>query len=106
MDRMALRRESLYLLGLTFFGLTSQYRLNLFNQIHEIVFHGKGGYDWVTVYNMPIWLRNFTFNKIYDFYEKENEKAKGETNKQTLIGEDGKVKTLEFAQKAKGVKYK
>ncbi len=24
---------------------------------------------------MPIWLRNFTFNKIYEFYEKENEKA-------------------------------
>jgi hypothetical protein len=55
---------------------------------------------------MPIWLRNFTFNKIYEFYEKENEKAKGETSKQTLIGEDGRVKTPEFAQKAKGVKYK
>ena len=61
----------------TFFGLTSseaaQYRLNLFSQIHEIVFHGKGGYDWNTIYNMPIWLRRFTFNKIKEFYEKEAE---------------------------------
>ena len=55
---------------------------------------------------MPIWLRNFTFNKIHEFYEKENEQAKGISNKQTLVGEDGKVKTPEFAQKAKGVKYK
>ena len=36
----------------------------VFNQIDEIVFHGGGGYDWHTIYNMPIWLRNFTFNKL------------------------------------------
>jgi hypothetical protein len=74
--------------------------------IHEIVFHGKGGYDYDTIYNMPIWLRTFTFNKILDFYKKEQEEAKGKTNQQTLIDENGKVKTPEFAQKAKGVKYK
>jgi hypothetical protein len=55
---------------------------------------------------MPIWLRTFTFNKILDFYKKEQEEAKGKTNQQTLIDENGKVKTPEFAQKAKGVKYK
>ena len=38
--------------------------MNLFTQIHEIIFHGKGGYDWNTVYSMPIWLRKFTFFKI------------------------------------------
>jgi hypothetical protein len=45
----------------------------VFDQIHEIVFHGKGGYDWNTVYNMPIWLRRFTFHKMKKFYEDENE---------------------------------
>jgi len=46
--------------------------------IHEIVYHGNGGYDWETVYNMPIWLRLFTYNKIKEFNEKraeEQEKA-------------------------------
>jgi hypothetical protein len=38
-----------------------------------MVFHGKGGYDWETVYNMPIWLRKFTFNKIKEFYEPKEE---------------------------------
>ena len=45
----------------------------MFSQIHEIVFHGKGGYDYDTIYNMPIWLRNFTFKKIKEYYDKESE---------------------------------
>ena len=56
-----------------FFGLTPEYRQNIFSQIHEIVFHGNGGYDWHTLYNMPIWLRNFTFKKLEEYYEKQNE---------------------------------
>jgi hypothetical protein len=63
-------------LDLAFFGLTSeivpQVRANLFTQIHEIVFHGQGGYDWITVYNMPTWLRKFTFHKLREHYEKQN----------------------------------
>jgi hypothetical protein len=59
--------------GLTFFGLTSTYRITLFSQIHEILFHGKGGYDYATVYHMPIWLRRYTFQKLQEHYQKEAE---------------------------------
>ncbi len=62
---------------LTFFSLThdqaKQYRSNLFQQLHDIVFHGKGGYDFHTVYNMPIWLRNFTYSSISKFYKEQSE---------------------------------
>ena len=87
-------------MGLGFFGLTSDTvqiaRANLFTQIHEICFHGKGGYDWPTVYAMPRWLRQFTFNKINEFYQKENEahekaSSKGSGNKSTLIDPSGNV---------------
>ena len=61
-------------MGLTFFGLTPEYRGALFNQIHEIVYYGNGGYDWGTVYNMPIWLRNFTFKKIEQTLSDKNKK--------------------------------
>lgn len=44
----------------------------LFNQIHEIMFHGGGGYDYTTIYNMPIWLRTFTFNKLKEHYTPKN----------------------------------
>jgi hypothetical protein len=67
------RRTSISPLILTFFGLTPEYRQNLFTQIHEIVFHGSGGYDFHTVYNMPIWLRNFTFKKLEEHYKKQQE---------------------------------
>jgi len=74
----------IYPLGLAFFGLSSYHRSSIFSQIHQIVFHGNGGYTWNDVYNMPIWLRKFTFQEIKDFFDKKNEaeekamkKAKG-----------------------------
>jgi len=74
----------IYPLGLAFFGLSSDHRSSIFSQIHQIVFHGNGGYTWNDVYNMPIWLRKFTFQEIKDFFDKKNEaeekamkKAKG-----------------------------
>ena len=91
-------------MGLTFFGLTPSYRLSLFSQIHDIVFHGKGGYDWHTIYNMPIWLRNFTFNKVNDFYIEENKavkKAQGKNSNSKSVTTDGKVTAPEFLKHAK-----
>ena len=70
---MVERRKLTCPLGSTFFGLTPQYRLNVFSTIHEIVFNGNGGYDWNTVYNMPIWLRKFTFNKIKEHFDNQSE---------------------------------
>ena len=55
----------------------------MFSQIHEIVFHGNRGYDWNTIYNMPIWLRKFTFNKLKEFYDKEQEAADQQNNQLT-----------------------
>lgn len=78
----------------------------LFSQIHEIVFHGKGGYDWPTVYAMPIWLRKLTFNKISAFYKKEAERTdieKGElTNNNSHIPEA--VKAAAKQNKSRGGK--
>lgn len=109
--------ESTFQLELAFFGLTSdnapQARASLFNQIHQIVFHGKGGYDWNTIYNMPIWLRRWTFNEIKKHYEEETAAAEGKKSssggKQTVINPDGTIKAPELLQKAynakKPVKY-
>lgn len=44
----------------------------VFRQVHEIVYFGNGGYNWETVYNMPLWLRRFTFNEIQAFHNKHN----------------------------------
>lgn len=68
-------------MGLHFFGLSQDYRKALFRQIHEIIFHGGGGYDYETVYNMPIWLRKFTFGCMKEHFEKEKEAAEKVNNK-------------------------
>jgi len=77
-------------LDLTFFGLTldnaPSIRVNVFSTIHEIVFNGKGGYDWETVYNMPIWLRTFTFNKLKKYYDEQ-----AEANKKATQGKNAQI---------------
>jgi hypothetical protein len=101
-------------LDLTFFGLTPEiapeYRILLFRQIHSIVFHGKGGYDYNTVYNMPIWLRKFTLSEINNFYEEEQEQIKnaksGKKGTKTLVSSDGKVNTPEFLKSSQEYKGK
>ena len=54
---------------------------------------------------MPIWLRNFTFNKIREFYEQEaeaNKKASSSSsNSTTLVDSSGKVNTPDFLQASK-----
>lgn len=48
------------------------------------MFHGKGGYDWQTVYDMPIWLRRYTFNEIKLFYDKEKEEYERASGHNTI----------------------
>jgi hypothetical protein len=50
----------------------------MFKQIHEIVFNGQGGYQWETVYGMPIWLRRFTFETLREYYDKKAEANKSQ----------------------------
>jgi len=103
-------------LGSAFFGLTinnaPEVRINLFKIIHQIVFHGKGGYDFETIYNLPIWLRKYIYKEIKDFYEEEKKAyenaSKGNKggNNKTLVTPDGKVNTPEFLKASKDYKGK
>ena len=61
----------MFQLRLRFFGLSNEYRFQLFKVIHDICYYGNGGYDFHTVYDMPIWLRKLTFNFIADQRQKE-----------------------------------
>lgn len=77
--------------------------MQLFTQIHEICFYGEGGYDWETVYKMPIWLRKYTFNKIQEHYAAKNNE--GDNSDSWLSGEAREVaaqnKKMEDVKKIK-----
>lgn len=86
----------------SFFGLTSdtapKYRVNLFRQIHEIVFHGNGGYSWTDIYNMPRWLRLFTLKEIENHFKKQKEQYDNASSdgSSTIVGPDGKINPKNF----------
>lgn len=113
---MMMEKELTFPLGQAFFGLTpkqaSKSKLIVYDQIHEICFYGKGGYNWETVYNFPIWLRKRIHGKISDFYTEQNKKyekaANGGKNKQTAINSDGTINKQVFNQqpKSKPISYK
>jgi hypothetical protein len=65
-----------------------------------MIFHGKGGYDFETIYNMPIWLRNYTFSEIKKFYEEQKKSSEPATKKgtTTLVTPDGKVNKEAFKE--------
>ena len=91
---------------LLFFGVTPEnapiVRRNLFKQIHEIVFHGKGGYSYETVYNLPIWLRKYTFSEIQKHYEAEAEASKPKgSNTTQMIDDQGNVNVPAFSKASK-----
>ena len=94
-------------LDLAFFGLTLKvsalYRKNVYKEIHEICFHGKGGYDWPTVYNMPIWVRKFVFEEMREFYEEQN-KETSSSNTTNVINSDGTINKPAFAEASKAYK--
>lgn len=45
-----------YRWGYPFFGLTNEYRINVYEQIDALV---SNGYSFHDVYTMPVYLRNF-----------------------------------------------
>ena len=58
----------------TFFGLSPSDRPKLHDLIFDLIWVGEGRWDWNTIYNMPIFLRNFyvkKLNKISEDRKKE-----------------------------------
>jgi len=61
---------------LAFFGLTPEYRGIIFREIHDLVYHGGGGFIHSEIYNMPIWMRRYHIEKINEFIRKQEEELK------------------------------
>lgn len=66
--------------------------------IHDIVYHGNGGYDYYTIYNMPNWLRKYTWKEINDFVLERNkaQKSSNEKGKKNMVDSDGQINVPDF----------
>jgi len=68
-------------LGQTFFGFNSSYRIQLHETIFNMIWFGEGRWDWDTVYNMPVFLRNFWIKKINNIIEQQNKQHAQKTKR-------------------------
>lgn len=48
----------------TFFGFKPQDRVQLHENIFNLLWHGEGRWDWDTIYDMPIFLRRFYIKRV------------------------------------------
>lgn len=67
-----------------FFGLAPDYRLGLHEEIFSLCYHGKGGFTWNEVYNLPIHLRRFYINQVKKVLEEKNKAEQQEVAKQKV----------------------
>lgn len=48
----------------TFFGLQPKDRIRIHESIFDLIYFGKGGFNWADVYNLPVFIRNFYISRI------------------------------------------
>ena len=64
-----------------FFGLTTDYKLGLHEEIFSLCYYGKGGFTWNEVYDLPIHLRRYYIQQVSKAIESRNKAEQGEMNK-------------------------
>ena len=65
-----------------FFGLGTDYKLGLHEEIFSLCYYGQGGFTWDEVYELPIHLRRFYIQQISKAIEERNKAERGEMKKQ------------------------
>ena len=76
----------------TFFGYERKDRPKLHDALFELVWAGEGRWDWNTIYNMPIWLRNFwvrKLNRLAELKKQALDKQKRKSTPHTKIQKPG-----------------
>lgn len=65
-----------------FFGLGTDYKLGLHEEIFSLCYYGQGGFTWDEVYELPIHLRRFYIQQVSKAIEERNKAERGELKKQ------------------------
>lgn len=51
------------------------------SEVFDLVYHGKGGFSWNDVYNLPVFLRRFYIKKVIKALEDKADAIEKERNK-------------------------
>lgn len=47
--------------------------MQVYNEVHDLTYHGGGGFTYSEVYNMPIYLRKYSIRRINKHLEEKQE---------------------------------
>ena len=64
-----------------FFGLGSDYRPVLYDQIFDLMYYGKMGWSWTELYNLPVYLRRYYYLKLSKVKKDEHNAEKAAYDK-------------------------
>ena len=74
---------------LSFFGLRDVDKPAIHEQVFSLCFHGKGGFSFTEVYNMPTYLRRFYIQSASKFYEEEKKEYNKASKKKSGVSRPG-----------------
>lgn len=63
-----------------------------------MVIASEGAYQWETIYNMPLWLRSFTYNKMKARVENKNTSTTETPGQKMLVNPDGTINKQAFKE--------
>ena len=66
----------------TFFGFKPQDRVQLHENIFNLIWHGEGRWDWDTIYTMPIFLRKFYIKRVNAIIQERIDRVEQQQQKQ------------------------
>ena len=49
--------------------------------MHDLVYHGGGGFIHSEVYNMPVWMRRFHIERIHEYLKEQEKEHKKQASK-------------------------
>ena len=47
--------------------------MSVYNEVHDLVYHGGGGYSYSEVYNMPIYIMRYSITRINNYLKEKKE---------------------------------
>jgi hypothetical protein len=68
-------------LGLTFFGLTPEYKIEVHRAILTAAHYSKGAFSVLELYEMPVYLRTFYLKEFSELKKRESSEIKAATKK-------------------------
>lgn len=66
----------------TFFGFNALDRVQLHENIFNLLWHGEGRWDWDTIYNMPVFLRRFYVKRVNAIIQERIDRVAQQQEKQ------------------------